>query len=39
MISEHGDIEDWGTGQTKEQLQKMFDKEIKKIMELKNEKL
>jgi len=36
MISEAGDIEDWGDGQSEKQLREKFDKEIKEIMERRN---
>ena len=38
MISEHGDIEDWGKGQTRDELMKLFDKEMQKVLEHKNER-
>ena len=36
MISEAGDIEDWGTGQSEKELRERFDKEIKEIMGRRN---
>ena len=37
MITEAGDIEEWGSGQNTKELQKAFESEIKKIRENRNE--
>ena len=38
MISEAGDIEDWSSGQSEEELKAIFEKQIKEIQERRNEK-